>query len=117
MRLKALLAAGMICAAAPAAFAADPVGHYTCQGENMGGSGGYSGTVDITRTGDTYHVIWIIGSTTFVGTAIGNDEFLAVSYRSGDDTGIALYSAKGDNWEGVWTYAGGTTIATENWTR
>jgi hypothetical protein len=117
MRLKALFAAMMICLAAPAAFAGDPVGHYDVQGANMSGGGTYSGTVDVTRTGDTFHVIWVIGDTTFIGTAIGNDEFLAVTYRSGDDTGLALYSAKGDDWEGVWTYAGGTTIATENWTK
>jgi hypothetical protein len=117
MRRMALLGTALICAMVPAAWAADPVGHYTIQGGNMGANGTYSGTVDVSRTGDTFHVIWMIGGTTYVGTAIGNDEFLAITYRSGDDTGIALYSAKGNDWEGIWTYAGGTALSTEDWTR
>ena len=35
---------------------------------------------------------------------------LLVSYRSGDESGLALYGADGGNWKGIWTYAGGTRI-------
>ena len=46
---------------------------------------------------------WDIGSQTFVGTGIGSEKGLAVTYRSGSQTGLAIYGANGDNWEGVWT--------------
>jgi hypothetical protein len=116
MRVTALLAGMMICAASPMAFAGSPVGHYEVDGNTMGG-GTYSGTVDVTATGDTYHVVWSIGNETFIGTGIGNDSFMAISYASGSNTGIALYAPNGGDWSGVWTYAGGTTISTETWKR
>ena len=102
---------------AAAAFAADPVGSYTVQGNNPGGGSHYSGTVTISRTGDTYSVVWVVGSTRYVGTGIGNKDFIAVSYRSGNDTGLALYGADGGNWKGIWTYAGGRDVGTEIWKR
>jgi hypothetical protein len=74
--------------------------------------------VSVTKTGDTYKVVWKIGDDTYVGTAIGNDKVLAVSYKSGANTGLALYGELGDDsWDGVWTYASGTTIGAEVWTR
>jgi hypothetical protein len=95
---------------------ADPVGKYDVEGTNPGGEKSYTGTVSVERTGDTYRVVWDIGSTHYVGTGIGNEEFLAVSYRSGNDTGLALYSATDDGWKGIWTYANGTKIGSERWT-
>jgi len=99
------------------ACAGDPVGRYSVVGSNPGGQGRYSGTVTVERTGDTFRVTWDIGSQTFVGTGIGSDKGFAVTYRSGAQTGLAIYGAKGDNWEGVWTYTGGQTIGGEAWTR
>ncbi|MFA6265738.1 MAG: hypothetical protein WC670_08500 [Pseudolabrys sp.] len=99
------------------AFAADPVGSYTIQGTNPGNKGGYSGTVSVTKTGETYSVVWIVGGTKFVGTGIGNKDFIAVSYKSDSGTGLALYGADGGNWAGVWTYAGGRQVGSEKWTR
>jgi hypothetical protein len=40
-----------------------------------------------------------------------------VSYRSGNDTGLALYREDGSNWDGIWTYAGGKQIGMERWLR
>lgn len=102
---------------AAAAFAADPVGKYTVKGTNPGGDGKYSGTVSVTKTGDTYRVIWVVDGTRYIGTGIGDKNFMAVSYKSGNDTGLALYGSDGGNWEGVWTYAGGKQIGTEVWSR
>jgi len=85
---------------AVAAFAADPVG-----------------TVTVSKTGETYRVVWVVGSTRYIGTGIGNKDFIAVSYRSGNDTGLALYGADGGNWAGVWTYAGGQNVGAEFWKR
>ena len=100
-----------------AAYAADPVGSYDVEGTNPGGKGSYTGTVTVERTGETYRVIWLVGGTRYVGTGIGNREFIAVSYRSGNDTGLAMYGADGGNWKGVWTYAGGRDVGTEVWKR
>jgi len=97
---------------------ASPVGQYSVEGTSPGEGGKYSGDVKVEKTGDTYRVTWIIGDTTFIGTGIGDDKFIAVSYKSDNDkTGLALYGAAGDNWGGVWTYSGGKKIGTEVWTR
>ena len=96
---------------------ADPVGKYDVEGTNPGSETTYTGTVSVERTGDTYKVIWIVGQTRYVGTGIGNKDFIAVSYRAGDQTGLALYGATDDGWKGVWTYANGTKIGTERWTQ
>lgn len=100
-----------------AALAADPVGTYRAEGSNPGGQGKYSGTVMVTKTGETYSVVWVVGGTRYVGTGIGNKDFLAVSYKSGEGTGLALYAADGGNWTGLWTYAGGKELAPEVWKR
>ncbi len=97
---------------------ADPVGRYSVSGNNPGKeSSTYSGSVNVQRTGDTYSVTWQISGQTFVGTGIGTKDFLAVSYRSGNQTGLALYAQQADgSWVGVWTYADGRQIGGERWT-
>ena len=110
-----LTAAALVWSAA--AFAADPVGSYDIEGSNPGGGSSYRGTVTVERTGETYRVIWVVGGTRYVGTGIGNREFIAVSYRSGNDTGLAMYGAEGGNWKGIWTYAGGRQLGEERWSR
>jgi hypothetical protein len=117
MRQFFIVSAAALLLSAATAFAADPVGNYSVAGSNPGGGGKYTGTVSIEKTGETYRVIWIVGSTRYVGTGIGDKDFLAVSYKSGTDTGLALYGADGGNWAGVWTYAGGRQIGSEVWKR
>jgi hypothetical protein len=109
-------------AAAPA-YAADPVGSYNVQGANPGGGGDYRGTVTVTRTGQksqeftTFRIVWVVDGVRIVGTAIGNDDFLAVTYVSGQETGLAVYGADDRNWGGVWTTANGTQLGSEVWIR
>ena len=109
-----------VCAAAllwSATAFADPVGRYAVEGTNPGGGSQYTGTVTVEKTGDTYRVIWVVGSNRYVGTGIGDHDFIAVSYKSGNDSGLALYGADGDNWSGVWAYAGARQMGTEVWKR
>ena len=117
MRHLPALAAAALLWSSVAAFAAEPVGTYAVEGANPGGGGGYTGTVTVDKTGETYRVVWVVGGTRYVGTGIGNREFIAVSYRSGNDTGLALYGAEGGNWIGIWTYAGGRQVGAERWLR
>ena len=97
--------------------AGDPVGSYRVVGSNPGSSSQYAGTATVERTGDTLRVTWVIGSMTYTGTGIGNDKGFAVAYRTGNQTGVAIYGAKGDGWEGAWSYTGGRSVGAETWTR
>jgi hypothetical protein len=117
MRLVSTLSALALVVTINAALA-DPVGKYDVEGTNPGNGQSYSGTVTVTQTGQTYQVIWQIAGAKYVGTGIGNKDFIAVSYKAGsDNTGLALYGPQGDDWIGVWTYAGGKQMGTEHWTR
>ncbi|WP_407050215.1 hypothetical protein [Methyloraptor flagellatus] len=100
----------------PAVALADPVGKYDVEGKGPDGEE-YSGTVSVERTGETFRVVWLIGGEKSVGTAVGNDNFFAVSYKQKSDTGIAVYEKDADGWIGVWTYAGGRKMGTERFTR
>jgi hypothetical protein len=99
------------------AFAADPVGSYSIEGSNPGGGSKYIGTVTVAKTGQTFTVVWVVGGTRYVGTGIGDKDFLAVSYTSGNSIGVALYDADGGNWGGVWSPVGGRQLGTELWKR
>lgn len=114
MRFAAAAAAAYL--ACTGVAAADPVGQYDVEGSNPGSGTGYEGTVAIERTGETFRVVWRVGGTRYLGTGIGNDKFLAVSYRSGNNTGLALYSRESNGaWVGVWTYADGRELGKERW--
>lgn len=99
------------------AVAADPTGSYAVEGTNPGGGSSYRGTVSVEKTGETYRVVWVVGSTRYIGTGIGNKDFIAVSYTADGESGLALYGADGGNWIGVWTYSKGTKLGAEKWLR
>lgn len=115
----------MICAAVAFAMLATPAladklsGKYVVSGKNPGGAGSYEGLVMIEQTADVvYKITWTIEGAKFVGTGIGGEEGLAVSYKSGSDTGVAIFQRQADGTvDGVWTYFGGTQIGTETWTK
>jgi hypothetical protein len=115
MRRLIMLAAAMLFAAT-AAFA-EPAGEYRVEGTNPGGGSAYRGTVSVTKTGETYGVVWEIQGQRYVGTGIGNKDFLAVSYRSGNETGLALYGEEAGGWVGIWAYQGGRNVGAERWRR
>ena len=100
-----------------AALGADPIGTYRVNGSNPSNGSSYSGTVTVEQTGDTYKVTWVVAGETYIGTGIGNDHFIAVSYHSGNATGLALYGDAGSDWQGIWAYQNGTKVGTKNWSR
>jgi hypothetical protein len=110
---------------------ADPVGSFSVTGPAEGG-GIYEGTVTVTRTGETYRVVWLIAGDRFVGTGFGgivvegglvlgaadpSDTLLAVAYTApGGSTGLAVTIDGGDGtWVGRWTPGGGNTVQGEVW--
>jgi hypothetical protein len=115
--LRSCAAIVLLALSSTLALAADPEGKYRVTGSNPGGGASYAGTVTVERTGDTFRITWDIGNRTFVGTGIGSERGLAVSYRSGNQTGLAIYGPQGDGWQGVWAYMDGRTIGGESWTR
>lgn len=116
--MRPLLASAVICAlSALPAGAAEFASRYTVEGSSPGGGGKYAGSVTVRKTGEaTYQVVWTIGDQKYVGTGIGSPDGLAVAYKSGSDTGIAIYrEGKGGEIDGYWTYAGGKAIGQESW--
>ncbi|MBL4758528.1 MAG: hypothetical protein JKY32_13115 [Rhizobiales bacterium] len=110
---------------------ASPVGTYDVVGTHPDDDGEYTGVVTVTRTGETYQVIWDVQGTRFIGTGLGavirnnqfligaankNDIAISVGYTSGNSFGMAMYFLKEDGrWEGVWTSGGSRNVATETW--
>ena len=91
-------------------------GTYNVVGTNPGDQGGYTGQVSLSKVGENvYAVEWSLGTTTAIGTAVGDDDFLSVGYKYGDNFGVALFVRDGEQWNGVWTYGGGTKIGQETW--
>lgn len=114
---RPLFAAAFLALSSTLAFAGDPVGDYDVEGTNPGSGSSYTGTASVQKTGETYRVVWLVGGQRYIGTAIANKDFISVSYRSGNETGLALYGESGGGWLGVWTYAGGTKVGAERWRR
>jgi hypothetical protein len=119
----------------PVAACADPSGSFNVVGDNPETGQQYSGTVTVTRTGETYSVVWSIAGVQSIGSGLGarfiannrfrvgpanrDDVALSVGYLSSDDSfGIAMYFEQPDrSWKGVWTYKGSQKAISETWTR
>ncbi|MDO6963096.1 hypothetical protein [Rhizobium alvei] len=116
----------------PGLALADPSGTYNVRGLNPDDGKEYTGTVEVSRTGETYTVVWEIAGTKFVGTGLGakfngdrfemgpaspDDTAISVGYISSNSFGMAMYFQQEDgSWQGVWTYGGSKKAAPENWT-
>lgn len=137
--LKRLVISTFLCAsvtaALPSVAAADPTGNYTVIGMNPDSGGKYTGTVKVTRVGETYSVVWNIAGNQSIGTGIGakftgentfgvgpagkDDTAISIGYMSGKESfGIAMYFEQPDGtWKGIWTYKGSKAVSGEIWTR
>jgi hypothetical protein len=123
---------GLLLAAFAAPALADPTGSWLVKGGNADGSGAYQGKITVTRDGETYRALWVVGSTKFPGTGIGGamvdgvftpapasegDTAISILFRSGKDVGLAVYSEQADgSWSGAWTYENVNRVAYETWT-
>ena len=117
MRHLFAVSAAVLLWSAATVFAADSIGTYNVEGTNPGSGSKYTGTVVVEKTGATYRMVWVVGGVRYIGTGIGNEKYIAVSYRAGGDTGLAVYGEDGGNWIGVWTYSDGHEVGSEVWKR
>ncbi|OIO36631.1 MAG: hypothetical protein AUJ72_05800 [Candidatus Omnitrophica bacterium CG1_02_46_14] len=96
------------------------VGNYAVTGSNPGGKGNYKGTVIITKTNDTYKLVWSVGSA-YIGTGILMDNVLAVTYTDENKKwfGIVAYKITdaGKKLEGTWCAHGSQDLGTETLTK
>jgi hypothetical protein len=126
-----ILACALI--ATPTLALADPTGSYKVVGRNADNGNTYTGTVEVSRTGPTYKVVWDIDGKKSIGTGLGShfdnpttvstgpasekDSALSVGYVNKDSFGIGYYYRRADgSWTGIWTYGGSQHITSETWT-
>lgn len=106
--------------AARAAEEIDIAGEYTCRGNNPGG-GTYTGKVAVTKTDQTYKILWTIGSEKHIGTAIREGNVLSVCYASKGGIGVVAYKIDkredGARLVGRWAGLGGQKTQSETLTR
>jgi hypothetical protein len=99
-----------------AALAAEPAGTYQISGSSPGGAT-YKGTVTVTQNGQAYKLMWHVGSSTYNGSGIATGNSFAVSYGNASDSGIILFQANSDGWNGLWVHNGGNSVGVEVWKR
>ena len=133
MRFSAIIAAYVLLVP-PTLALADPSGTYNVVGRNADDGSTYKGAVEVSRTGATYKVVWVIAGKKSVGTGLGShfenggntyvtgpatdkDSGLSVGYVNNDSFGICTYYRQADgSWKGIWTYGGSQKITSETWT-
>lgn len=121
MKAAHVVAAAMIVTLglAPTWALAGPEGSYDMTGTNPEDGTPYQGAIEVTKTGETYAVIWRFGTDETHGIGAltrQSDKTFAVSYGAGESHGIALYELQGDgSWSGTWANMTGQTLGTEIW--
>lgn len=84
-------------------------GRYSVEGQNAQGAV-YRGSATIRQTGQTYQIVWTIGQSTYSGTAIFDQDVLAVGVASQ----VVLYRIAPDGrLFGLWTELGASKLMRE----
>jgi hypothetical protein len=98
------------------AQAVDLSGRYSASGTNPGGQGSYRGYATISRSGDTYKIVWKVGEA-YSGTGVVTDEVFSVAYTDAARKWFGMVSYRildgGDKLQGVWCAHGGKVLGTE----
>jgi len=116
--LQACLVLALLWSALGFAQSVEPSGLYSVEGRNADQKGTYRGEVAISKDGDAFKILWIIGNQQYAGTGILRDGKLAVAFQAqGRMVGIALFDLRPDGTlSGTWTVFGGKALGLENWT-
>ena len=93
----------------------DITGTYEGGGNNPGGAGSYDCTVEITKSGEGYKVVWYFdGQPGYEGTGILKDNTLAVGFANPNGYGVVAYTVNPDgSLDGTWAGAGDVKTGTE----
>ncbi|KAB1069276.1 hypothetical protein [Methylobacterium planeticum] len=95
-------------------------GRYKVEGQNPGQPQIYRGEAVIKKTGETYSVVWQIGSGRQIGTGILSGSVLSVVFQAANapgSGGVASFEiADNKVTGGKWAVTGGQTAGTEKWT-
>jgi hypothetical protein len=91
-----------------AGSSSDLAGSYTITAStNPGGAAGYTGSLNITRSGDVHDVTWTIPNTPpYTGVAILQGSTLGVGWGLGTRYGVAVYTVSGGHLTGKWATKG-----------
>ena len=115
MRIGLALAA-LIASALPA-LAIE--GRYKVEGRNPGQPQTYRGEAVIRKSGDTYSIVWQIGSGRQIGTGILTGSVLSVVFQAAaapGSGGVASFQVVDDKVAaGRWAVTGGQAVGTETW--
>ena len=93
----------------------DITGTYEGGGTNPGGAGGYECTVEITKAGEGYTVVWFFdGQPGYEGSGILKDNTLVIGFANAQGYGVVAYTVNPDgSLDGTWAGMGDTKTGTE----
>ena len=94
-------------------------GRYSVEGQNPGGAQVYRGEAIIKKSGDTYSVVWQIGSGRQIGTGVLTGSVLSVVFQTvgANGSGVASFEVvEGRVGVGRWAVIGARTTGSERWT-
>jgi hypothetical protein len=81
-------------------------GKYLAEG-STGGDRKYRAMVEITREGDVYQVVWVLGPReSYMGVGITEGNALCVGWSNGQVPGLVVYRPDNDKLVGRWTAPG-----------
>ena len=94
-------------------------GRYKVEGQNPGQPQIYRGEAIIKKSGDTYSIVWQIGSGRQIGTGILTGSVLSVVFQAAgasNSGGVASFQVTDNKVAtGQWAVTGGKAIGTEKW--
>jgi hypothetical protein len=119
MHRRTLLAATAVAFMLPTVSLAEGPGQYRIKGTDARSKAAYSGTAQLTKTGeDTWRIVWRIGGQSWNASGIGDGKVIAANFSAQGSSGVFLMIARqGGGYEAVWNYTNETTIGTEEWTK
>lgn len=94
-------------------------GRYKVEGQSPAQAQVYRGEAAVKKSGDTYAVIWQVGSSRYAGTGILTGSVLSVVFRGANaqSAGVASFEVAGQKiTSGRWTMLGGQGLGSEKWT-
>ncbi|GJD32345.1 hypothetical protein PMNALOAF_3614 [Methylobacterium adhaesivum] len=116
--MKAALALAVLIATSLPAVAIE--GRYKIEGRNPGQTQVYRGEAAVKKSGETYSIVWQIGSGRQIGTGILTGSVLSVVFQAAGapgSGGVASFQVNDHKiTSGQWALTGGQTVGTEQWT-